>query len=382
MEPAATSWTEREQVTGDWNGYRTSLADDGLTSFAYYNFIYAGNVSGGIESDEAFAGDLYFGLQLDLGKVAGWDDAVFNLSGIDRHGDSIDEEVGGQYSVMQLVGGQTTFLYGLNVEKTWNDRLSLKLGRTTATDDFVGSPLYGYSLNNAVNGQIRAVLFDGLMTSYPFPVWGGRVKLEQSTEHTFQVGVYQLTEKMFDPGEHGVDFSISGDDGVSVFAQYDWRPEVVGRPARFYVGANNAFYDEMVTLDGSEEDYFFRLYGHGDIEVIERLTLFLTLAYTDQEDVAIIPFQTSAGLNYRGLIPGRDQDRTVCFVTYGEFSEDAAPEAGGSQPDYEMVFEVGHRFQLTPAIYAQPDVQYIHQPGGTDEISDAIVLAVQAGASF
>ena len=41
-------------------------------------------------------------------------------------------------------------------------------GRITATDDFAGSPLYGYYLSNSINGQIRAVLFDGVMTSYPF----------------------------------------------------------------------------------------------------------------------------------------------------------------------------------------------------------------------
>jgi len=381
-EPAPQAWHERDQVSGDWFGVRTSLEDSGITPFLYYNGIYAGNVSGGLDEKDDFAGDIYFGLQADLEKQFGWEDTVFNLSGIHRYGDSIDEAVGGQYSVMQLVGGQTTFLYGLNVEKTFNGNLSLKLGRTTATDDFVGSPLYGYSLNNAVNGQIRAVLFDGVMTSYPFPVWGGRARYVSSPEHTFQFGVYQLTENMFDPDEHGVDFSISGDDGVSVFAQYDWTPEIRGRPARFYVGMNNAFFDEMETFDGSDENYLARFYGHGDVEVIDNLTIFLTMAYTEQEEVAVIPLQSTFGAHYKGLVPGRENDRTVFFVTYGEFSDDLVVEEGESEKDYEMVFELGHRIQATPSIYFQPDIQYIHQPGGTGDISDAIVLGVQAGAVF
>lgn len=376
------SWYERDKLSGDWFGLRTSLDDNGVVPFIYYNAIYAANVSGGIRNDEDFAGDLYFGLNADLSKSLGLDDTVLHLSGINRHGDSIDDAVGGQYSVMQLVGGQTTFLYGLNVEKTFDGTLSLKLGRTTATDDFVGSPLYGYSLNNAVDGQIRAVLFDGVMTSYPFPVWGGRAKYASSDEHTFQLGVYQLSDNMFDPDEHGTDFSIRGDDGVSVFAQYDWRPEVNGRPARFYVGANNAFF-HMEPFDGGDTvHHFVRFYGHGDVEVADGLVLFATLAYTHQEEVAIIPLQSSVGANYRGLIPGRPDDRTVLFVTYGEFSDDVVTEEGASSKDYEMVFELGHRIQITPGIYAQPDVQLIHQPGGTGDIDDALVLGVQAGATF
>ncbi len=381
-ETTSEAWYQREQLTGDWGGVRTSMEDAGYTPFAYYNFIYAGSVSGGIEKEDDFAGDLYLGLYVDLEKQFGWDDTVFKFSGIDRHGDSIDESVGSQYSTMQLVGGQTTFLYEMNVEKTFNGTLSLKLGRTTATDDFVGSPLYGYSLNNAVNGQIRAVLFDGVMTSYPFPVWGGRVKYASSDEHTLQVGVYQLTEDMFDPSRNGLDFDIDGDDGVSVFIQYDWRPEVYGRPARFYVGMNNAFWDELATFDQSDEDYFARFYGHGDVEIVQDLTVFLTLAYTEQEEVAIIPFQSSFGAHYKGLIPGRDADRTVFFVTYGQFSDDLTVEEGASEKDYEMVYELGHRFQITPSVYAQPDVQYVRNPGGTGDIDDAVVLGIQAGAVF
>jgi porin len=98
-----------------------------------------------------------------------------------------------------------------------------------------------------------------------------------------------------------------------------------------------------------------------------------------------MPFQITCGANYKGLFPGRDDDRTVFFATYGDFSSDYAAEqaaAGGAQSDYEMVLEVGHRFQLTSFAYIQPDVQYIVQPGGTGTISDAVVVGAQFGVSF
>jgi porin len=382
------------RLTGDWGGTRSQLADNGVEVFAYYNAITSTIASGGLGDETNYAGDLFTGVTLDLEKLIGWDHTTFTLSGIDRHGSDVTPSVGSQYSVMQLVGGQTTFLYNVTLEKTFRDGdLSVKLGRMTATDDFVGSPLYSYSLNNAVNGQIRAVLFDGVMTSYPFAVWGGRVKAKTSEDSFVQVGVFQISPDMFDPTKHGTDFSIASDDGVSVFVQYDWNPVLAGKQAHFFAGVNNTFAMELPKFDSAgTTDRFTRFYAHGDYQMYrekdtsdEGLTLFATLAYTAQDAVAIIPLQSTLGAHYKGLLPGRPDDRTVAFVTYGQFSDAFSDEQAGlgnSRVSNEMVFEVGHRVQLTKYAYIQPDIQFIKRPGGTGDIDDAVVLGVQFGASF
>ena len=383
-----------DRLTGDWGGARTEAANGGLEVFAYYNAIYAGNVSGGASRDSDYAGDLFFGAKLDLAKLAGWEATTLTVSGIDRHGESIDRAVGGQYSVMQLVGGQTTFLYNVVIEKLFKDGdVSVKVGRMTATDDFVGSPLYSYSLNNAVNGQIRAVLFDGVMTSYPFAVWGGRVKAKIADDTAVQVGVFQISPEMFDPSKHGLDLSISSEDGVSVFTQIDWNPTLGGRQARFFAGMNNTFFMDLPEFGSAETtDTFTRFYAHGDWQLYrespesdEGLTIFATFAYAAQDEVAIMPVQSTLGLHYKGLLPGRPEDRTVAFATYGGFSNeysDARVAGGGASAESEMVFEIGHRVQLTKYAYIQPDVQFIRTPGGSGRIDNALVLGVQAGVSF
>jgi porin len=387
------SWLDGEYLTGDWQGKRTELKESGVTVFGYYNAIAAANVSGGVESDSSYAGDLFVGMHVDLEKILGWDDTVLNLSAIDRHGRSIDSAVGGRYSVMQLVGGQNAFLYEVNLEKKFLDEtLSIKLGRLSATDDFVGSPYYSYSLNNAVNGQIRAVLFDGVMTSYPFPVWGGRVKYQPNEEFYVTVGAYQLSDDIFDRNDQGVDLRIDGEDGVSIFTQVGWSPQIAEKPANFFVGANNAFYDMEKFNSTGTTNHFLRLYAHGDYQVYqespgseEGLVVFATFAYTRQEDVAIIPIQSTVGLNYQGLFPGREKDRTLLYTTFGKFSGDFSREevaAGRGATDYEMVVELGHRFELTQFAYIQPDLQYIIHPGGTGDIDNALVAGVQFGVTF
>jgi len=389
----AGDWASGRYLTGGWGGQRQALEEKGVEFFSYYNAIIASNVSGGRHSGKDAAGDLYTGVNVDLGKALDWDGWLFELSGIDRHGDSIDKDVGGIYSVMQLVGGQTYFLYNVSLEKIWGDeKYGLKFGRITATDDFAGSPFYGYYLSNSINGQIRAVLFDGVMTSYPFAVWGTRFQYAPTDEFRIKVGAYQLTERMFDPEEHGTDFAFRTSDGLSVMAQLEWDWSWGDRPGHFNLGINNVHF-EMPDFNSDEvTDPFNRYYAQIDHQVTQEspgssqgLYLFATLAYTHQQEAALVPLQTSFGAQYVGPFFGRNQDRLIFGSTYGKLSEDYADEQealGKGRPDYEWIFELGYRVQLTKFAYVQPDVQYVMHPGGTGDIPDATVLGMQFGVTF
>jgi porin len=390
---ASGGWLNGDYLTGDWGGKRTELAAKGFDFFAYYNAIVASNVGGGIRQGTALAGDLYMGMTVDLEKAAGLDGWTFNLSGIDRAGASIDEDVGSIYSVMQLVGGQTYFLYNLSLEKSWVDgRYALKFGRITATDDFAGSPFYGYYLSNSFNGQIRAVLLDGVMTSYPFPVWGTRFQYAPTDDFRAKIGVYQLTERMFDPDLHGTDFTFRSSDGVSIMAQLEWDWRWGSKPGHLGLGLNNVYFD-MPDFDSDDTtDTFIRYYAQLDQQVTQErmgsdqgLYLFGTLAYTNQQQPALVPFQTSFGAQYVGPFAGRNQDRLIFGTTFGKLSDDYASEQvslGNGDPDYEWVLELGYRIQLTKFAYIQPDIQYVVQPGGTGEIPDATVIGMQFGVSL
>ena len=380
-QSSSETWYQRDRLTGNWAGHRDSLEESGVVPFMVYDSIFASNVSGGIKSDEEFTGQVYAGLDLDLEKLLGMDRTTFKFSLVNRHGDSIGRSVGGIYDPMTIYGGQTTYLYDLWLEKAFGDAWAIKFGRVSADQDFASSPLYGYSLSTAINGPVRALLLENAITSFPYPVWGGRLKYKPSGQHQFQIGAYQIGKDMWDFHEHGTNISIRSDDGVSILAQYDWTPGVFGRPARVNVGVVNAFFD-FNDFDGTgTTDHFVRHYGHADVELAEGLKLFGLLSYSDQDQVARTPFQASIGANYKGLIPSRPNDRTMAFVTYGRIS-DKYGQSLGEDKDFEAVYELGHRIQIGPGIYIQPSVQYIQKPGGTGNIDDAVVLGAWVGASF
>ncbi|MGJ8639237.1 MAG: carbohydrate porin [Opitutaceae bacterium] len=374
---------ERERVTGDWGGSRTSLEEAGIAPFFYYDGIIGANVSGGIQDDENFTGQIYAGLDFDFEKLFGWEDTTMKLSMVNRHGESVSKNVGGIYDPMTIYGGpdgQETILYQIAIETKLSDKLAFKFGRDSQDSDFANDDLYRYSLSTSINGPIRAMMLNApQIVSFPLGVWHARLKYEASDEHMFKFGAYQNSQDIWE-NIPGTDFGWDSDEGLTFMAQYDWTPTINDRPAQLYVGVAHSEVD-YIQFNGDEANRQSRIYAHFDFQPLEDLTLFAFGAYTSQEELAFSPLQISAGANWKGLIPGRENDRTIAFVTYGEISDDYA-DSIGQDLDHEMVYELGHRIQWTPNSYFQPSVQYIQNPGGSGNIDDAIVIGAWIGASF
>jgi carbohydrate-selective porin OprB len=352
-----------------------------IDPFFSYASIAAANVSGGLDQSSRYAGQLYAGLNFDFEKIWGWKGTRAKVSIANRHGSGLMNEVGSVFEPLNFVGGQNTFLYDLSIEKDFGDQFSLKVGRTTSADDFSGSKLYFYSLNNTVNGVIRALLLDGLMSTFPFPTWGARLKYKPSSKHQFQLGAYQLGKGIFDDTKHGLDFSFRNSDNLSVFFQYDWFGNIADRNARVYVGTHQAFGTFANFDSGNESDYFMRFYGHVYVELIDGLSSFITMSYSPYGEVAKVPFQSSLGINWKGLVKSRANDRVLFFATVGSFSEEWAI-LNANQLSSEIVLELGYRFQITNYFGLQPALQYDIRPGGSGIIDNAIIPGVLIETNF
>ncbi|MDO6470408.1 carbohydrate porin [Maribacter sp. 1_MG-2023] len=354
---------------------------NGIVPFVSYASIAAANVSGGLNQTSKYAGQLYTGLKFDFEKILGWKGTRAKISIINRHGSGLEKEVGSVFEPLNLVGGQNIFLYDLNVEKDFGDKFSLKAGRTTSVDDFSVSKLYYYSLNNTVNGVIRALLLDGLTTTFPFATWGTRLKYKPNAKHQFQLGVYQLGKNVFDDKQNGLDFSLRNSDDLSVFFQYDWFGKVADRNARIYLGSNQVFGSLANFNSDNISDYFIRLYGHIDVELVKGLSSFLTMAYSPHGEIVKLPFQSSIGLNWKGMVKSRPNDRILFFTTVGSFSSEWA-SLQQNQLSPEVVMEIGYRFQVTNYFVLQPAVQYNIRPGGSGIIANAVIPGIWIEANF
>lgn len=401
-------------MMGDLWGYRERLFDSGIEVFGFYNSIFNGNVRGGIHPGHVtYVDDLWLGVKFNLEKLLGWKGGLLVVSGINRNGDDLTRlYVGSIYSVQQCVGGQRPFLYQVYLqEKVLEDRVTLKIGRFGASDDFNASPFYGYSLNNGINGDIRNVLFDTRFSAYPFAVWAAAVFYDPSPEFNLKLGIYQTSRNMFENDDNGLNWGIKGEDGYTAIVQFGWSPQfgrqhmqvteggkesavpiAKGMPGHYWIGFTYSQWDFYQRFSGGFENHSYGFYANADQMIYREapgseqgLYVFLASGYYPQKEISIVPFQFNAGLNYKGLFPTRDNDRTMLHFIYGDISNDYARSVqlpGRGLADSEKVLELAHRFQVTRWSYFQPDIQYVLDPGGTGDIPDAIVLGAQMGVTF
>ncbi|MGJ8656920.1 MAG: carbohydrate porin [Akkermansiaceae bacterium] len=370
---------ERDTLTGDWDGARTKLANNGIKPFLYYDSIYAHNVSGGLDNGGEYAGQVYGGVDLDLEKIAGWTGTTAKISYVHRHGDTVNKHIGAVYDGTTIFGGQVSYLYQAYLETKFSDQWSIKYGRVSADNDFAKSSIYGFSSNTAINGPIRATLLENSITSFPYAVWGGRIKYNATEEHQYQLGVYQTGPDQWDFTNNGLNFDYTSDDGVSVLAQYDWTPK--GEDTRVFAGVIASFRD-FDRLDGTgQADGLVRFYAHGEKEISEGFKVFGLATWANKDEIAQTPVQISVGANKKGLFACRENDHTFFHATYGKLSDDYGVKIG-KEVDYEIAYELGHRFQVTPYSYFQPAVQYIQNPGGAGDIDDAVVIGAWFNMAF
>lgn len=415
-ESNSGSWRDGKYASGDWGGLRENLAKQGIEPFLYWTGIGSGNPTGGVRRGFTLVDDSFFGVNFDLGKMRGWKGAKVTISGVNRDGRGLSNEyIFSQYNVQQSVGGQNIFFYQLAFQqKLLNDKLTLKAGRFSASDDLNGSPIYGNYVNNGIDGDIRNVLFDTQSSAYPFATWAGLVRIDPNKQFNAEFGIYQTWDNIFDRSHSGLDWRIHSDDGVILMTQFGWTPEfsksqasvdatasdkagsvatLKGRPGHYWVGATYSpwkGFSQFGRPGKVGDSYGF--YVHGDQVVYEEqpgsdqgLLVWAASGLYPQDNISIVPYQVNVGLIYTGLFPRRDADRTIFGVIYGRFSRDYAQtiEAQGKGfPNYESVIEVAHRLQVTKFFFFQPDMQWVIRPSGTGRIPNAFVIGAETGMTF
>ena len=282
--------------------------------------------------------------------------------------------------------------------------MAFRLGRISAGDDFLSSPLYWLFVSNAFDGNPVGVFFNVPYTAYPTTTWGMRVKAEPVDKFYTMWGVYNGDATLGRNSAHGVDFSIRDDAGILVNGMVGYRHNQgrndAGLPGNYKLGGyfhTGRFekFDRSIAHDpagevvhGNGGFYLLAdqmLYREAGPTSVQGLTPFSALLFAPRSSINTFPFFFNAGLTYRGLIPGRDDDEALFGVVYGGFSSDrrrAQRAAGLARQDFEMVLEWSYIIQLGPWLKVQPDVQYVIKPGGTGDIPDALVLGTQIAVNF
>jgi len=127
-------------------------------------------------------------------------------------------------------------------------------------------------------------------------------------------------------------------------------------------------------IDGQKE----KGWGVGisaDQQITEMIGLFGRFG-RNNEDVYVVKWEASGGVNLKGLIPGRDED------TIGIGFAGLVPDSRFTQDEPEYHLEAYYRLSVTENLAFTPDIQYVWNPGGDSDNDGIFAGMVRAEFNF
>ncbi|MDO8263575.1 MAG: carbohydrate porin [Gallionella sp.] len=388
-----------ETLSGDWDGQRSSLYDKGIAvEFTHKSDVMA-NTSGGVSRGSAWLGNSEAAINMDMGKLAGWDDTTVFIQYHVQHSDkSINSYVGSFAGVDNIETGTRTgqFFQAWLQKNSADESLSVLAGLyaidsefyVTDTSGLFIQPPYGMSAEMAQTGQNGPPIF---------PVGALAVRMKYTSSDFYLQGA--LTDGV--PGDpnnpHGTHIKLGKGDGTLTVVELGYTPLVEGESFnKTAVGLwrYSARVNDLIDTDAfgnplrrPDQGFYFmaeRTLHTEQNDLAQGLSGFVRFG-TVNKDVYQADWSGSLGLHYKGLFDGRDDDTAGIAVTTSHASgkyRDSRLILGNASDSSETVAEITYRAQLQPWLAVQPIVQRVFNPNMDTTLANAWVAGMRLEVAF
>ena len=390
-------------LIGDWQAIRSRLGARGIGLTARYASESGYNVAGGERKLWRETGQLDAGVLLDLDKVVGLRGGAFQATVTWRRGRDLgaDAGLGTLQQVQEVYGrGQTVRLTQFWYEQKIGEAVEVKLGRTNPGEDFAVFSCHFQNLSfcGAQPGNLNGDYWQ----NWPIGQWGARVRVDLPNDLYVATAVYEVNPRNLDD-----DFFLwrfHGATGVLVPVEIGWvRGGDGGNVGSYKVGGWLSTADgDDVLLDRNRgasvvtgvsplrRSSRYGVYvavqqqitgGSKDGKSLAGLNVFLNVTQADRK-TSVTDNQVSAGLFYKGLFPSLPGDVLGFAVARTNVNGRAARAdelvPGTPVRDAEYASELYYSLHPIDWLELQPNIQYIHHPGGIRQADDVAVLGLKA----
>lgn len=403
--------SQGQYLLGDWNGKRTELAQQGVKFEANLLTDTAYLADGGRNegADPLTSAQLWLGTQLDMEKLAGWNGVTVRAVATARQGQSTSvRDLQVSQSVPHMANVQGTFGRGnqdsrlteLSIEKNYKDQgLSIKAGRLGLGMDFnvMACDFASTAFCAAQMGKWQG----NIWMNTPVAQWGARVKQQLNSDVAVQVGVYEFNPDNGNGTKEGQGWSLDTDnaDGVTIPAEVIWTPKslVNGLPGSYRVGGMYNTADDVANQKdvANPTDAKNRTFA-GWLAVEQQLTStgsgrqglhsFANFTWHDR-DTNKVDNSQQLGLKYIGLVDSQPNDILGLavnrvhvndrFVEYQESVDNIAYDASA-----EYNIELNYSYNATKWLMLRPNLQYVINPGSSNQVDNALVLGLTTRVIF
>lgn len=393
-----------QYLLGDWNGQRTELAQQGIKFEANLLTDTAYLADGGRNAgaDPLTSAQLWLGTQLDLEKLAGWNGVTVRAAMSARQGHSTSIRDLQDPSAPQMANAQGTFGRGnqdsrlseLSIEKNYKEQgLSIKAGRLGLGMDFnvMACDFASTAFCAAQMGKWQG----NIWMNTPVSQWGARIKQQLNPELAVQVGVYEFNPDNGNGAKEGQGWSLDTThaDGVTIPAEIVWTPKslINNLPGSYRVGGMYNTADDPINqkdiVTGQAEDRTFA----GWLAIEQQLTStgqgrqglhsFANFTWHDRVTNKVDHSQ-QLGVKYIGLLDSQPNDILGLAVNRVHVNNRFAESRPAFNTDAEYNIELNYSYNATKWLMLRPNLQYVVNPGATNNVDNALLLGLTSRIIF
>ncbi len=395
-EEAPHDFWHRSTMTDNWFGVGKTLEQYGVKTQLAFTQLYQQNLQGGRSTQTRigrYAGRWDWRIDVDLDKLAkipggsifmltrgGWTNGINNPA------------VGALFNVDNIATDTPIFIKDLFYQqRLFNDKVAVRIGKIDLTNTFQcrGCPATfdGNTFANDETTQfVNSSLINNPSIPFPEPGLGAVLYTEPIDGWYFSGAVADANAKVTESG-----FNTAFSGPAEAFNIYETGITPAFKSANgFLQGAYRAGF----WLDGRRKPYIsgegYKTNDMGMYLSFDQMLYRVSKKDGDNRGLGVFgrygfagelanPTYEfwSAGAQYQGLIPTRDNDVLAFGFAQGSLSEASSL----SLPyDNETVFESYYRCQITSWLHISPDYQYIFHPSG--ELPNASVIGVRVYLNF
>jgi len=396
------NWLQQETMTGVSTSLNDTLegADAGLEFALSTTQIYQQNFHGGWRTSDhsgRYTGSYDLELNVDLEKILGWHSSRLYISGEGswpRTEGITEESVGSYFNVNDDAGGNRSIdITEFWFEKRFRDgELVLRTGKIDLTGGFeCRGCAVAFDGSNYANDETSQFLNSALVNNpaIPFPDdglavvvhynpiewWYASIGAADAQADARETGFrttwhkedyfFGICETGITPHFHSAKGILPGAYRIGLWYDPQDKEYFSGSSVKrddmgFYLSFDQMIYRENTDSQDNQGLGLFTRYGWTESEVTPEITNFWSI-----------------GLQYQGLLPGRDEDTLGIGYAQGIFSDQAEfPE------NQESAMEMYYNIEVTGWMNVTPSLQYLMDPAGDESARDAFLVGVRMQMAF
>ena len=388
-ETPLTVWLKQDRATGDWNGLRSKLEDNGVTvsgSYMLNNFMkgHGGGLIG--NSKPSYQGLVNTSVELNTEKMHLYPGGRLFVLFQDINGKGLSEKYTGDYMYFNSYESARP---GPQLSEYWyeqsllSNKIKFKVGKQDANCEFQALDTGFQFINSGFNFIVNSSL-----PTYPNPAVGFVTTLQPTENIYLKYGLFDANGVGSQSGFNTV-FHKNG--ALQHMGELGFTHSLKGYAGKYIVGTwhNNKSRDEFLSDDvlnsgvvagtfqstnGFYTEFDQKIFKEKPDNVDgQGLSLLGQFSWAPPNKNELTKYFGTA-LAYKGLIPKRDEDTFGVGINSAKFTKRLGNTKG------ESVLEVFYKIALTPWLSIQPDFQWINKPYNADK--SAVVFGVRTNITF